>query len=418
MRLKSSIFLWVSLATVIPLSALVLGITAYSEKLYRQNVYDTIQTGMKNIVSELEFRFNYEREVMLSLASSPVMQQFTGTLNEVVKGEFPSSYFDEIASLDIFLTGFQHSVPGIDAVRVMDQAGNTLVKVKFGKQQATGNQPETITTAEENIDLDFFSRIRKLRPHTLLYGELYLPDEADNQAALLNPIVPLDDPQGDAVGFLAAESLGRQLDHLLQSLPRSYHFKIEIIELNADNLKRNGLILYSDRQNILFNQPHANTPRLWQQVDKAIWNQLVKNRKGSFSPDDKSQIYYQDFYPYNNQQVSWVVMLQLDENELTAPFNRIRIGLLIFAVLALLISLILANLGARHIANPIAKLSDVLKRYADGEKSVVFRLNQPEQAAEELLQLEQSFKYLAKTLKASEKQRDQAQSMMLQQAKL
>ncbi|MDQ1362731.1 MAG: two-component system, NtrC family, sensor kinase, partial [Pseudomonadota bacterium] len=37
---------------------------------------------------------------------------------------------------------------------------------------------------------------------------------------------------------------------------------------------------------------------------------------------------------------------------------------------------------------------------------------------EELLQLEQSFKYLAKTLKASEKQRDQAQSMMLQQAKL
>ena len=95
MRLKSSIFLWVSLATVIPLSALVLGITAYSERLYRHSVNDTIEGGMKNIVSELEFRFNYEREVMLSLASSPVMKQFTDTLSKVANGDWPSSYFDE-----------------------------------------------------------------------------------------------------------------------------------------------------------------------------------------------------------------------------------------------------------------------------------------------------------------------------------
>lgn len=419
MRLKSSIFLWVSLATVIPLSALVLGITAYSEKLYRHNVDETIQSGMKNIVSELEFRFNYEREVMLSLASSPVMKQFTGTLNEVVKGEFPSSYFDEIAYLNEFLTGFQHSVPGVDAVRVMDQTGYTLVKVRFGKQQSPGSNTEAASTADDEVDAAFLGRIRKLKPHTLLYGELYLPEKIERQAALLNPIVPLDNPQGDAVGFLAAESLGDQLDHLLQALPRSYNFKIEIVELNAANLKRHGLILYSDRQNILFNQLHANTPKLWQQLDQGIWSQIEKDRKGSFNLNDQSHIYYyQEFYPYNNQQVSWVVMLQLDGSELTAPFNRIRAGLLIFAVLALFISLTLANLGARHIANPIAKLSAVLKRYADGEKGVEYRLNQPMQAAEELLQLEQSFKYLVRTLKASEQQREQAQNMMLQQAKL
>jgi two-component system, NtrC family, sensor kinase len=414
MRLKSSIFLWVSMATVIPLSALVLGITAYSERLYRQNVEETIQAGMKNIVSELEFRFIYEREVMLSLASSPAVKQFTDTLNQVAKGELPSFYFDELTSLNEFLTGFQHSVPGVDAVRVMDQAGNTLVKVTFGKQQSI-----SANSVNEKIDVDFLGRIRRLKPHSLLYGELYLPQQVELQKPLLNPIVPLDNASGEAVGFLAAESIGNQLDHLLQVLPRSHNYKIEIVELNEANAVRNGLILYSDSQNILFNQLHMNTPRLWQQIEQELWNKIEHEVKGSFYLEEQSHLYYfQEFHPYNNKQVSWVVMLQLDEGELNAPFNRIRIGLLIFAALALLISLALADLGARYIANPIARFSAALKRFADGEKTNEIRLNQPRQAAQELQQLEQSFKYLVKKIKESESQRDQAQNMMLQQAKL
>ena len=402
------------MATVIPLSALVLGITAYSERLYRHNVEDTIQAGMKNIVSELEFRFNYEREVMLSLASSPAVKQFSDTLNQVAKGELPSFYFDELTGLNDFLTGFQHSVPGVDAVRVMDQTGNTLVKVTFGNRQST-----IVSSVEDTVDVAFLGRIRNLKPHSLLYGELYLPQDAEIKKPLLNPIVPLDNSNGDAVGFLAAESIGNQLDHLLQVLPRSHHYKIEIVELNVANTDRHGLILYSDSQNILFNQLHINSPKLWQQIEQSLWNEIERDKQGSFYLGDQSHLYfYQEFYPYNNQQVSWVVLLQLDESELNAPFNRIRLGLLIFAVLALVISLALADLGARYIANPIAKFSAALKQFADGEKGIEFRLNQPRQAADELQQLEQSFKYLVKTLKVSEGERDQAQNMMLQQAKL
>lgn len=415
MRLKSSIFLWVSLATVIPLSALVLGITAYSERLYRHNVDETLHAGMKNIVSELEFRFNYEREVMLSLATSTVMQQFTNILTQVMKGDLPSSYFDELTSINNFLTGFQHSVPGVDAVRVMDHTGNSLVKVTFGKQlpvSVAGEQPDI-------VDVSILSRIRSFKPHSLFYGELYLSQDPASQKPLLNPIVPLDNDHGEAVGFIAAESLGEQLDHLLQVLPRSHNFKIEIVELNSANGNRHGLILYSDIQNIMFNQLHVNTPKLWQQIDKDVWKQIEQDKRGSFTLDDNSHIYfYQEFYPYNNLQVSWVVMLRISNNEVTAPFNRIRIGLLLFALFALLISLALADLGARYIANPMARFSAALKRVADGEKATEFRFKKSARVADELMQLEQSFKYLVKTLKASEAERDQAQSMMLQQAKL
>ena len=331
MRLKSSIFLWVSLATVIPLSALVLGITAYSERLYRHNVDETIQGGIKNIVSELEFRFNYEREVMLSLASLPVMKQFRETLSQVANGTTPGTYTNELAALNNLLTGFQHSVPGVDAVSVLDQSGNPLVKVYLGKQEVASQ----VTSSSEKIDTSILSRMRELKPHTLLYGELFVSQDGENIKPLLNPIVTLENGKGEVVGFLAAESFGDQLDHLLQVLPRSHQFKIEIVELNAANESRHGLILYSDIQNILFNQQHVNTPKLWQQIDQGIWQEVEQNRNGSFYLKDQSHIYfYKEFYPYNNLEVSWVVMLRIDEGELTAPFNRIRIGLLVFAVRA------------------------------------------------------------------------------------
>ena len=85
MRLKSSIFLWVSLATIIPLTALIFGITAYSERLYKKNVDTNIHASMNNIVSELDFRLNYERKVIISLATSPAMKEFFPVLRDAPK---------------------------------------------------------------------------------------------------------------------------------------------------------------------------------------------------------------------------------------------------------------------------------------------------------------------------------------------
>lgn len=114
MRLKSSIFLWVSLATILPMSALILGITAYSEKLYRKNIDNEVYLQMENIARELQFRLNYERQVMLSLASSPAMRQFSPILESAATGNLHIGYIEEVTKLNTFLAGFQHSVPGID----------------------------------------------------------------------------------------------------------------------------------------------------------------------------------------------------------------------------------------------------------------------------------------------------------------
>lgn len=421
MKLKSSIFLWVSLSTVLPLTALILGLTAYSEHLYRNNVDNTISSSMKNIVSELDFRLNYERDVMLSLASSPAMKRFFPTLQAASDGDLLPNYFDEVDKLNEFLEGFQHSVPGIDTVRVLDYDGNTLVKVRFGKHlPAMFESMEDVPFAEEELtDDDFLHWMQQLKPYQLTYGELPLSQRdyvQGEEGSLLNAIIPVANHNQRTIGFMTARSTGDQLDHILVTLPRSFNYKISIAELNENNPSRNGMLLYSDTFHILFNQGHKPENTLANKISHNLWVKLQKTRFGSYLYGDQdNRFYYQEFYPYSNQLISWVVIIQLQNSEISAPFQRIRIGLLIFALLALGISLILANVGAMKIARPITAFSESLKRYADGERNLD---TSTDLASEELRELNQSFHYLTDTLHKTEEQRNQAEKLLLQNAKL
>ncbi|MCW8854516.1 MAG: HAMP domain-containing histidine kinase [Gammaproteobacteria bacterium] len=421
MRLKSSIFLWVSLATIIPLTALILVITAYSERLHHKNVESEIQTSIKNIISELEFRQNYVNKIVLSLATSPAIKNFFPVLQSAAENDLHPNYFEEAGKLNRFLAGFQHSVPGLDTVRVLDIDGNTLVKIRFGKHlPALFESMEDIPFAEEElIDEHFLSWMMQLQPYQVSYGQLPLSqrDYAEGQElSLLNLIVPLADSQDKTVGFLTARTLGNQMDNILQTTSLGTNVHIVIAELNPDNPTRNGMLLYSDTDHLKFSVPRLPESKINTRISDAAWQLMLANRYGTYHNSENNQNYFfQEFYPYKNQLVSWMIMLQMDERYFNEPFQRIRFGLFAFAAFALIISLLLANMGAKHIAEPITRFSHMLKKYADGEK---LGNEPPEITATELKELNHSFNYLVNTLESTEKERDRAQNMMLQNAKL
>ena len=421
MRLKSSIFLWVSLATILPLTALTLGITTYSEKVYLKNIDSDIYINMQNISKELDFRLAYEREVILSLANSPAMKQFSPVLQSAAEGDLHINYFEEVDKLNNFLAGFQHSVPGLDTVRVLDIDGHALIKVRFGKLiPAYFEGIVDLPLAEEElVDNDFLSWMWQLNANELVYGNLPLSKRdytSGKELSLMNSIVPVSFDNKRIIGFLTARALGDQFDHILESLPRNNNIKLTVAEFNPDTPQRHGIILYSDELQIKFSQPLDPEVKLDKILGKDTWEILQSKRFGLFINNTQNKrFYYQEFYPYNNQLVSWIMVLELDNDDIAAPFQRIRFGLLAVAGLALAISLMLANIGARTIAEPITLFADLLKRYADGESLFSKKLVK---GADELKQLDHSFHYLVDTLEQTEKERDSAEKMMLQNAKL
>ncbi len=120
--------------------------------------------------------------------------------------------------------------------------------------------------------------------------------------------------------------------------------------------------------------------------------------------DSDTRIYFQKLFPYPDRLVEWVITYRVKTQSLRAPFHNIRIGILASVVAALLLSLTLAKFGARHIGNPILRLTRGLTAYAGGDRChrVV-----PSGSAE-IQAASHAFNDMADSMDAVERERDEA----------
>jgi len=193
------------------------------------------------------------------------------------------------------------------------------------------------------------------------------------------------------------------------------------MEHNPGNPVRDGMILYDDTRGIDFvtpfeigesnGQPHAHDID-----DGRFWDSAVAQSNGVYlDAEGRHRYYYQEYHPYPHSLVSWFVAIQLPADTTSAPFRDIRLSLFGFGLLALVMSLLFAGLGARHFARPISGLATALKRFADGDRDQPIPVDSH---TTEVRQLQTSFRYLTHQLAEEARRRDRAEKQALQQAKL
>jgi len=419
-RLKTNIFLWVLLASILPLSILTLAAITYSEKQYLKEVGREVNTSLNNIVSEIDRRLYYERQMILSLANSDSMKQFLPILSSLTRGELHQNYFQLSDRLENFLTNFQGVVPGFRSIRVLDNEGNTLIKVHFGVGYV-GNIDgiESTPYAEEEIDTpNFVAQLKEMPSQDL--GFMLLPnsrwevDEDQRGPVMLDAVFPLQESD-KSVGYLMVSFSGDLADKILDVVPRLNNGKLLLAELNPDKPARDGMVLYDDDKGIHFKRSNRIPVYLKDQPDDALASMVRTKPDGEFSSaNGKIKTYYQEYLPYPNQLASWVIAARVEQETLVEPFDQIRTAMFLLMLTAVGISLVLATIGARNITRPVVELANYLKRFADGD----FRLRIKVGGANEIKQMEQSFNYMAETLVHAQDERDNAYKMMMQSAKL
>lgn len=419
MRLKTNIFLWVSLATILPLTLLVLGATAYSERIYREKVVGEVNTSLNSIIAEIDRRLRVEREMVLALTEAPAMRRFFPVLERAAVGEVHAEFSRRSDEFNAFLEAFQNIVPSLSTIRVLDRLGNTLLKVRNGRRSRTLYEGlEHFPYAEEELQNESFrQRLQALIPNEVAFTLLPQTYEEQGTAStlpLLDAVVPLVG-DGQVVGYLAASLRGEQIDRILDFAPRLHNGRLFIAELNPDEPERDGIILYDDMASLRFVDNKSLPARIQEVADGRLRSTVHYRPFGAVeSPDRRTVIHYMEYLPYPSQLVSWVVATRIDMAQIAAPFERIRWGIWLFAGVALLLSLAMASYGTRRLAGPVIELARGLKAYADGDRAVRVAAR----GADELRQLEASFNYMAETLERAHEERDRAQRMMLQSAKL
>lgn len=419
LTLRANIFLWVFLATVVPLTALALGATYYAERSYQREVQREVSTSLSNLGAELDRRLQSEREMILSLSNAPAVRDYLPVLNDARQGIVDPDYQMRSAGLNRFLEELEVILPGTYTLRILDASGNSMLKVTNGHHSdAVYDSLNGIPYAEQEINDPAFNKALKLlTPGEVSFVSLphnRLVADTVSEHPLYDYIVPLS-YQDQVVGMLTVTVEGERVDRIIDHTPRLYKGQLFIAEVNPDNTARNGYLLYDDASSLHMAQVRPLQDRAQQHYGQAVWDAMSSQPFGVVAqPGASDSIYYVELLPYPNLLVSWIIGTRIDNSVITAPFQDIRLGIWLFAGVALITSLLLANIGARKLAHPVCRLAEHLKRYADGD----YQQRIEPHGLREISALATSFNYMADTLEHAREERDKAQHMLLQSAKL
>jgi len=417
MRLKTSIFLWIFPAAVVPLAALVLIVTTYSESQYTTNVNREVQNSLDSIVGTIDRRLLIERNLVKGLISVPALQRYLPVLDHHLQGRLHPQYVLRTEWINGFLETFQSIMRDLAAVRILDTSGEAVVKVsskRWSKPQK--GELEVLPYVEENpkpgLFLQSLQSLEEWKVGNILYPVRNRNGPRATKPPLMSTIVPLEHRE-QRIGYFMVDSPLSSLDRILNRSPRLNNASLLIAERNPGDSARNGLILYDDSEGLRLNGKRDSVGLL-----RDLYPQLYAealDQESGFIDDSKSQtrIYFREYHPYPGQLINWVIISRVDLNELYAPFEQIRQGVILSMIIALMISLILAKFGAGQIATPVSKLAMGLTAYANGTTRKL-----DVRGSKELRKAGEAFNYMTRKLHRIEQERDQAQKAMVQSAKL
>jgi len=417
MRLKTSIFLWIFPAAVVPLAALVLIVTTYSESQYTTNVNREVQNSLDSIIGTIDRRLLIERNLVKGLISVPALHRYLPVLDHHLQGRLHPQYVLRTEWINGFLETFQSIMRDLAAVRILDTSGEAVVKVsskRWSKSQK--GEVKVLPYVEENpkpgLFLQWLQSLEVWKVGNILYPVRNRNEPKAIKPPLMSAIVPLEHRK-QRIGYFVVDPPLSSLDRILNRSPRLNNASLLIAERNPGDSARNGLILYDDSEGLRLNGKRDSAGLL-----RDLYPQLYAealNQETGFIDDSKSQtrIYFREYQPYPGQLINWVIISRVDLNELYAPFEQIRQGVILSMIIALMISLVLAKFGAGQIATPVSKLAMGLTAYANGTTRKL-----DVRGSKELRKAGEAFNYMTRKLHRIEQERDQAQKAMVQSAKL
>ncbi|MGD9385131.1 MAG: hypothetical protein PVF28_01175, partial [Thioalkalispiraceae bacterium] len=254
MQIRTQIFSWVFLATIVPLTALALGATYYIEYEYQKDVEETFATNLETLGASLKRRLQLQVQLVSGLAKSNPVQQFIPLLSQADIGQVPPEFNTYRSRLNHYFEGFQTILQGQYVLRLMDKFGNSYIKVNQTKRSKPAYEGISgMYYVEQEVDgLAFNAALEKLPKNEV--SMVTLPHNAQQSALmeilpLLDYIVPLHHDD-QLLGAISLTRFGDQIDTILNHAPRLFEAKLFVVENNPDSPDRHGLVLFNDEGDV------------------------------------------------------------------------------------------------------------------------------------------------------------------------
>lgn len=420
MQIRTQIFSWVFLATIVPLTALALGATYYIEYDYQNDVEEAVANSLDTLGSTLKRQMELQVQLVSGLSKSSAVQEFVPLLSKAGAGQVPAQFNVLRSRLNHYFEGFQTIIQGQYVLRLMDRFGNSYIKVDQNRRSMpTYEGLSGIFFVEQEVDgLVFNAMLEKLPGNEVSMTNL--PHNAQQSSLmeilpLLDYIVPLYHKE-ELVGAITLTRFGDRIDTVFNHAPRLFEAKLFVAENNPDMNDRHGLLLFDDDQEITLARARHEYQYLYMELGEDVFNRILDEPFGKLELTGTNEtIFYKEFFPYPSRLTSWIIGLKISNEVIIEPFHQIRLVIWSITLISLVISLFLSDIGVRMIARPVRELASNLLSYARGEHINRVKTNA---RIDEIRDLEVAFNTLADSLDKTSEERDRAQNMMLQSAKL
>ena len=404
MRLRSQILLWLMLAGLLPILLLLAASIFYGERFYQSRVDAELATELNRISSLLDDRLRDRGDLLETIRRSPMLAEFAEAFSNVLAGQFVTTTFTQKKdALENYLLDLQPLLPVDAAIRIVDHAGRTLIRVRFGEAaQLSLESLPPYRILEDEPDEILAVKLAFLPLDTVSHIRFAGREEEDrSSSALLDAVMPVQTGQHRL--YVVYSSRGQQLDHALDLAPRLRRSQLLILESHPEYPPA---LLVDDASGLGFTSAApgaAQTPAL-----QALLARAESMPEGAFdNRHDGLRYIFTEYHPYPDRLITWVLAARLDPDQLAADQRLLRKGLIAMALFALFMGLLLSGWGARRLAAPISRLAQNIAAYGRGEPQAP----PIPSGIDEVEQVQQAFEEMAGTLRQTEQK-------LLQSAKM
>ncbi len=370
MKLRHQILLWLLLASLVPLLVLMLAVMGYAQRTVMRDIDREMMNGLSRLAAQIERQINFQRSMLDSLAKSPPLARFAAARATVdpVSDDRDSPDWTLARTrraLLSFLMGLQPLIGEDAELRLLDGEGRTLLGVRYGP--VAPPLVHVATDDEGGAELaDWLPALRALPADRVTHLPLPEALRAALPPSQLWPAVRPVRLSGQRYYWLYLSS-GGGLDLLLELAARPRHALLEVARLRPGAVLPEPL--YSDRLRLHFSTPgpHEADPA------RSPWRQARQLTDDGHFDSDRPDLrnYFITYAPYADRPghpgERWLLAAHLPRHALLAQFRTLRWGIAGVALSVVLLSLALAQLGARRLADPIVRLTHNLRAYARGE---------------------------------------------------
>ena len=410
MQLRHKFFIVLALFSSVPLLVLLFGVVEQLEREVTARTDAEMHGTLDKMAGEINLILNNQKAIANGLARVPAVRHFANEAMNRHSPEQQESYLRSADELQQFFLNYQHSVPGIQALRFIGADGKTLVKVKEGKPIEAFNIDDRtgrLFVADQSNRRFFKDALKEGSSVVMSDFELgQVSQEADFCPAMVRYSVPIKDEVDNLEGVLVVNMWGTRLDATIEAALGGYPAKAYIVELDKQGL-RDGIYLYHRDSKMRFANQVGSDFKFSNTLKETEWQQIhATSNYDSLFRDDGRMLFYRKLSPYPDRETQWLLVIEADSNIIYAPINKMRHSIWLLLAILLFISLLVAVWASGRLTSPVHKLAEIIRRYADGDRKVHYE--ESVSSRDEVSRAGKAFNYLVDKLETTEKEREQA----------